>query len=573
MPSWKNRLSAASRDKRTLVRAAGLIAAASIILALLVDVVWRQAPPAEGDSSVERIGGLQLGDRISVVRFSAVQQDLKVPKSLDDETLIWFFVNAANLYGPGGVARPGKIDSEERGDLLGRAGKVVVGEFLEKSELSPGSQRAFDLWARGVFLSDEEAESSRASLNELAKTDGAPKYTNMLLADLLARVGDPAGAMDAIEVEGKSPHDEEVRRVVVRSALKKGDKDTLERVIENPDFESSLDWRTRHAIAKETRDYLGLLRTLFMVHVASPPSFLFVILTLVGGAAWFAIIVGFIGFSGHRWWLFLIPVAAGVLSVVPTLLFLILQEDFNGMKETGVFPTDLVYWIAGVGLREEVGKLLLFALFVPFLLKKRSAAHALITAACVGLGFAIEENISYYHRTLELAAMGLGSLGTEFARYITATCIHMFLSGILGYAFYWFCISPKRYWEQFLVGFLFAVIMHGLYDFVLSPSFGDFAQKMGGVMFDQQFGTWLAIILIAVCSFRFFHLVDISRLQGRRLISPLGLFVIGGAVIYGSALMVACTMVPFETAFKGSTGAGLNIALVAWIYINRFRDE
>ena len=129
---------------------------------------------------------------------------------------------------------------------------------------------------------------------------------------------------------------------------------------------------------------------------------------------------------------------------------------------------------------------------------------------------------------------GFQPTGAEFTRYITATCIHMFLTGVLGYALYWFCISPKRYYEQLLIAFLFAVIMHGLYNFFWSAAFADFAQKMGGVIFDASFGAWLAIITIAACSFRFFHLVDLSRIQGRWLISLLGLFVVGGAVIYGA---------------------------------------
>ena len=149
----------------------------------------------------------------------------------------------------------------------------------------------------------------------------------------------------------------------------------------------------------------------------------------------------------------------------------------------------------------------------------------------------------------------------------------MFLTGVFGYALYWFCISPKRYYEQLIIAFLFAVVLHGLYNFFWSPAFGEFANKMGGVVFDATLGSWLAIIAIAVCSFRFFHLVDISRIPGRRLISPLGLFVVGGAVIYGASLIVACLFIPFEPAFKGSARSGLSLALVAWIYINRFRGE
>ena len=164
-------------------------------------------------------------------------------------------------------------------------------------------------------------------------------------------------------------------------------------------------------------------------------------------------------------------------------------------------------------------------------------------------------------------------LGVAFTRYVTATGIHMFLTGILGYALYWMCVSPRRHYEQFLIAFIFAVVIHGVYNVVLSEGFGRLISETQGMIFDENLARWITIGIIAACAYRFFDLVDASRIPGRRLISPMGLFVVGGATIYGTALMAASGFVPFGTAFSYSGKSALGVAIIAWIYINRFRDE
>lgn len=48
------------------------------------------------------------------------------------------------------------------------------------------------------------------------------------------------------------------------------------------------------------------------------------------------------------------------------------------------------------GSGEELCKLALAALFMPWLVWRRAPGVALMTGAFVGLGFALEENIDYY---------------------------------------------------------------------------------------------------------------------------------------------------------------------------------
>jgi len=115
------------------------------------------------------------------------------------------------------------------------------------------------------------------------------------------------------------------------------------------------------------------------------------LIALLAALLWYAVFVRCGSRESWRWVRPLPALLLGVLSVWPTLLILHYQEGNLGLTGEGGFPHDLLYYLLGVGLREELAKLLLFALLLPRLLKKRSGAAALLSGAFVGLGFALEE--------------------------------------------------------------------------------------------------------------------------------------------------------------------------------------
>jgi polyisoprenoid-binding protein YceI len=118
---------------------------------------------------------------------------------------------------------------------------------------------------------------------------------------------------------------------------------------------------------------------------------------------------------------------AGVASVWPTLSLVTFQEDHLGLSENAPFPHNLWYFFGGIGLREELCKLLLFVPFLPWLLKIRKPGYALLTGAFVGLGFALEENLNYYDQSGGSVVIG---------RFITANFMHVALTGIAAHGLY-----------------------------------------------------------------------------------------------------------------------------------------
>lgn len=158
---------------------------------------------------------------------------------------------------------------------------------------------------------------------------------------------------------------------------------------------------------------------------------------------------------------FLVPVALllGAMSASTTLWASVLTEHWIGFEQRPkslVF--NLLYAVLGIGLREELIKLLFFLPILP--LASRHRPHRdfriLILAACVGLGFAIEENIAYFAR----------SPGAVLARFLTANFFHMTLTGLAGLHFARGVRTQFRNSEDAeVLGMV--VLLHGAYDFLL----------------------------------------------------------------------------------------------------------
>jgi RsiW-degrading membrane proteinase PrsW (M82 family) len=160
-----------------------------------------------------------------------------------------------------------------------------------------------------------------------------------------------------------------------------------------------------------------------------------------------------------RLWALLAGMALGVLSVWPTMFLAVWQEVRWGLVESPELANGLRENILGVGLREEAAKLACFLPLLPFLVRARDELAALVAAGCVGLGFAMEENVAYI-----AASSGTATL----TRMLTPAPLHMAMTGVIGLAAYRACRWPKEWGPQFLAVFGVVVLGHGLYDAFLS---------------------------------------------------------------------------------------------------------
>jgi RsiW-degrading membrane proteinase PrsW (M82 family) len=246
-----------------------------------------------------------------------------------------------------------------------------------------------------------------------------------------------------------------------------------------------------------------------------------------------------------------LPVLAGILSVWPTLSILAWQEHVQGIKDGGEFPHDLWYYIIGVGMREEVCKLALFALFLPWLLRQRAPGRALITGAFVGLGFAIEENVQYY------AEHGLSSAIT---RLLTANFLHLAMTAITAHSLYRMVRSGFAEAGQFTATFAGVVLLHALYDWLPSS---DMLAEEGG---------WLSLVLFVLLASRFIDLL-LAEAEPRR-----STFALRAVFTLGCALLVAAVLVVTAMSARSMAGVAdaakdcLAMVPLAVLYWRRFAE-
>jgi RsiW-degrading membrane proteinase PrsW (M82 family) len=165
-------------------------------------------------------------------------------------------------------------------------------------------------------------------------------------------------------------------------------------------------------------------------------------------------------------------VGLGILSIWPTLFFIYWQEHAWNLRDGVELADAFRYNILGVGLREETAKLLCLLPLLPWMVARRDELGALMASACVGLGFAVEENCNYF--------VGVGGVDV-LGRLLTANPFHMALTGLVGLAVYRAVLWPKQRAPQAVAVFGIAVLAHGAYDALLSiAALADYA--LGGTI-------------------------------------------------------------------------------------------
>jgi RsiW-degrading membrane proteinase PrsW (M82 family) len=232
----------------------------------------------------------------------------------------------------------------------------------------------------------------------------------------------------------------------------------------------------------------------------------------------------------------------GVASVVPTVLLISLEEAKLRLVETGDAARDILFFVFGVGLREEASKLALFALLLPALRKWGDRLDVLICGAMVGLGFAAEENLGY---------LASGDIHTELGRFLTANFLHIAMTGTLAAALDDFVSDPGERAQQFSNTALTVVGLHGAYDFLVSH------REFGG--------GYAAMIAFVFLTRLFLGAADRARHRVDRDLSPLHAFIFATAVVTGvSAVYATVAVGPVEAAAamaEGLLGEAITIAV------------
>ena len=159
----------------------------------------------------------------------------------------------------------------------------------------------------------------------------------------------------------------------------------------------------------------------------------------------------------------LIPIAfaLGFISTLFCLGVVVVQDHYlnhQGFEGKSIIY-NLAYSVLGIGLREEVCKLLFFLPLLYFIKDIKEDYKILCYCSLVGLGFAVEENFGYFMRYGQTTIM---------ARFLTANFAHTFMTGFTCYYLVKAVQRGGHAWDDFTTTFLKMIGIHGIYDFFLS---------------------------------------------------------------------------------------------------------
>lgn len=158
----------------------------------------------------------------------------------------------------------------------------------------------------------------------------------------------------------------------------------------------------------------------------------------------------------------IVTIVGGVCSVILSL-FLYKLIDIVGIK----IKMNFVGALFLIGPIEETGKLIAFLLSYPILKKSMNEpTDGLIYMACVALGFSLIENFFYATRASDIGYL-------LFLRVLLSTPLHIISSMFMGLAFY-MIINFNKSFTLLLLAWLYAIIIHGIFDAMLFHSISIF---------------------------------------------------------------------------------------------------
>jgi RsiW-degrading membrane proteinase PrsW (M82 family) len=403
----------------------------------------------------------------------------------------------------------------------------------------------FEDFIMAQLLRDEApGPEAYARIQERAQRAAPPPIANELYAAILQRQDDNYGALAALLREATLFADTAlVRQQALRIALHLKDTESVRKIRAMPGWLDAMPPLLQHQVGVQLQDPWLQWHGLLQDHLINLP-FGAALLTLFVTLLWYVIFVLHSAPRRWRWVLPIPPLIAGILSVWPTLTIIAWEEVHWNMTEDAPFPYDLWYWIAGVGLREEVAKLALFALFLPWLLRRRQPGLALITGAFVGLGFAMEENLQYYQEH---------GFAVAVARFLSANFLHAAMTGIAGHALYDLLRSRFAHAEKFIGTFLAVVTVHGVYDYAAGAE---------GL-------PYVSMILLAFLAWYFLDLIEHEAPPARQIISPAAVLLLGAATLIAVVFLVTAIQEKSVAVLADAAEQSLGILPMAVIYWRR----
>lgn len=527
MPPLKPaQLARLSRDRPFLIKASLILSLASILVAFVVSLVSPSKPDLK-----EEMAALQkiINDNTEEV----------TPKTFED--WVFYLRTGITMANSRSLRDCRSIDTELEGD----AREPIEPEGLVDIEAE--MLHSLDL---GLRLGDPES-----AMRRLQSLPESQRFRNEFLGDIEFTLKNHLEARDhylrAAELQPDSTYS---RRSAVVAAWRSGDRAALKDLLHDETLRTEFSPAEQLDLFTDARDLEGLALAVVRYELAEflSPS---LVPALFTGTIWFLILMPFWQITPQRLLLSLLAVAAGILSAGLTIYAVMIQERIQGFTQNLTDPPliQVLYYVAGVALREETLKLLCFLPLAIWAGLRGKYLDGLILAALVGLGFAFKENILYFEN-------GLASF-TAWMRFLTANVLHFSLTGIAG--FYLVRMIHRKFhgMESFLFSFIAVVVAHGLYNSVIAVP-------------DLESYSPLSTIFVAAMAYQFFDPLR-SQMEtggiGNR-ISPLGVFVLGSALLACVLMIASAWSTPFRFALGVFVSGVAGLIPLAFAYISRFRD-
>jgi RsiW-degrading membrane proteinase PrsW (M82 family) len=305
-------------------------------------------------------------------------------------------------------------------------------------------------------------------------------------------------------------------------------------------------------MARLLDDKTLLLRGLWVMQrdrFAQPTGLL---IALFSAVLWLVILTTSTGLRLRQALNYFPAVLAGMLSVwLLHTLQVLLQYDVDTHFDAELSAMHRIFnWVMYVGVPEEAVKISFFTPFLPFLLRLRSAGKAALTAGCVGLGFALNENLQYYQDY---------GVTIAISRLLTANIIHISLTGILGYELYLLIQSQFHRAVDFLLTFGAVTLAHGLYDFCNAET------TIEGL----ELGS---IIIVALSARRYLQYLHADHSNSNQPVSRTSIFCFGAALLVGALMVITVLETQSLTGITLVLKEAVGLATVALIYVREFRE-
>jgi protease PrsW len=405
-------------------------------------------------------------------------------------------------------------------------------------------------FSRGLALRDVPPEVHEKIATGAAKEPPLP-WANHLLGREADRESKPLEAAAFFEKEGLTFYE---RRTDVDAALQiwmaLDAWDTVRERLSHPRVSAAASPRMKYRLAIHEQDWRAAVRWLPALWAPRLEGTGLVMSAIAAlGWAFFCARLGKLGMRvGFRLPMYAVAFVLGIASVFPTVFLIAVEEAKLRLVETGDPARDILFFIFGVGLREEASKLLLFLPLLPILRRWGDKLDVLVCGAMVGLGFAAEENLNY---------LAQENLHTGLGRFLTANFFHMALTGTLASALDDFVADREKHAAAFSRTSLFVVAIHGGYDFLLSH--------------EEYGGTYFAMTAFVFLTRAFLGAVDSARLRADRGITPLHAFVVAVAVVTGVSLAYAVMAVGPQAALLIMGSGLLGEAIIVYVFVRTLR--